>query len=91
VANKAAPAEELFEAIRIIAKGGSLLPPVSRELMEVAGSRLEAEDLPILGMIMDRTDRAGIAEVLRVSGAELEERIIRMLGALRVETPGVAA
>jgi len=42
-------------------------------------------------MIMDRTDRAGIAEVLRVSGAELEERIIRMLGALRVETPGVAA
>jgi len=91
VANKAAPAEELFEAIRIIAKGGTLLPPVSRELMEVAGSRLEPDDLPILGMVMDRTDRAEIAEVLRVSAAELEERIVRMLAALRVEAPGVAA
>ncbi len=91
VANKAAPAEELFEAVRIIAKGEALLPPVSRELMEVAASRLEPDDLPILGMIMDRTERSEIADVLRLSPAELEERVVRMLGALRVETPGVAA
>lgn len=91
VANKAAPAEELFEAIRIIAKGETLLPPVSRELMEVAASRLVPDDLPILGMIMDRTERSEIAEVLRLSPAGLEDRIVRMLGALRVETPGVAA
>lgn len=91
VANKAAPAEELFDAIRIIAKGETLLPPVSRELMEVAASRLEPEDLPILGMIMDRTARPEIAEVLRVPRTELDERIVRMLGALRVEITGVAA
>lgn len=91
VANKAAPAEELFEAVRIIAKGETLLPPVSRELMEVAASRLEPDDLPILGMIMDRTERSEIADVLRLSPAELEERVVRMLGALRGETPGVAA
>lgn len=91
VANKAAPAEELFEAIRVIARGEPLLPPVSREQMELAGSRLDPEDLPILGMIMDRTDRGQIAEVLRLPASELEERIVRMLGALRVEVPGIAA
>lgn len=91
VANKAAPAEELFEAIRVISKGGTLLPPVSRELHELASSRLDPDDLPILGMIMDRTDRAEIATVLQIPPAELEERILRMLGALRIEVPGVAA
>lgn len=91
VANKAAPAEELFDAIRMIAKGRTLLPPVSRELLELASSRLDPEDLPIMGMVMDRTDRREIAEVLHIQPAELEERIVRMLGALRIEIPGVAA
>ena len=59
--------------------------------MEVAASRLAPDDLPILGMIMDHTERREIAGVLRLSPRELEERIVRMLGALRVETPGVAA
>jgi DNA-binding NarL/FixJ family response regulator len=91
VANKAAPAEELFEAIRAISKGGSVLPPVSRELMEVASSRLDPEELPILGMIMDRTDRDEIAGVLQIPPDELRNRVEGMLVALRVETPGVAA
>jgi two-component system, NarL family, response regulator DevR len=90
VANKAAPAEELFEAIRTISKGGSILPPVSRELLELASSRLEPDDLPILGMIMDRTDRGDIAQVLQLSQEELQKRIERMLVALRLQT-GVAA
>ncbi len=91
VANKAAPAQELFDAIRTISKGGTLLPPVSRELLELASSRLDPDDLPILGMIMDRTSREEIAEVLQIPRPELEERIVRMLGALRIEVPGVAA
>ena len=91
VANKAAPAEELFEAIRVISKGGSLLPPVSRELLELASSRLDPDDLPIMGMIMDRTNRGEIADVLQISPDVLEKRVERMLRALRTETPGVAA
>jgi DNA-binding NarL/FixJ family response regulator len=90
VANKAVPAEDLFEAIRLISKGGSLLPPVSRELLEGASSRLDPDDLPILGMVMDRTSRGDIAEVLQIAPETLERRIERMLEALRVETPGVA-
>jgi DNA-binding NarL/FixJ family response regulator len=91
VANKAAPAEELFEAIRVIARGGTLLPPISHELMELAGSRLDPEDLPILGMIMDRTDRAEIASALRLAPADLDQRVVRMLGALRPDLPGLRA
>lgn len=91
VANKAAPAEELFEAIRVVSKGNALLPPVPRELLEEASRRLEAEDMPILGMLMDRTDRAEVASVLAITPAQLEEQTARMLRALRVETPGAAA
>lgn len=91
VANKAAPAEELFEAIRVIWKGERLLPPVSRGLLEEASERLEPDDLPILGMIMDRTDRDEIARVLQISESALAERISRMLRALRLDTPGLAA
>jgi DNA-binding NarL/FixJ family response regulator len=91
VANKAGPAEDLFDAIRTISRGGSLLPPVSRELLEEASSRLDPDDLPILGMIMDRTKRDEIAGVLDIPPETLRRRIERMLPALRVETPGVAA
>ncbi|HEV2075174.1 MAG TPA: response regulator transcription factor [Thermoleophilaceae bacterium] len=91
VANKAAPAEELFDAIRVISKGGTLLPPVPRELLEEASGRLDPDDLPILGMIMDRTSHAEMADVLQLRPGQLEERVARMLRALRVETPGVAA
>ncbi|HEV2074850.1 MAG TPA: response regulator transcription factor [Thermoleophilaceae bacterium] len=91
VANKAAPAEELFDAIRVISKGGTLLPPVPRELLEEASARLDPDDLPILGMIMDRTSHAEMADVLQLRPGQLEERVARMLRALRVETPGVAA
>lgn len=91
VANKAAPAEELFEAIRVISKGGRLLPPVSRELLEEASSRLEADDLPILGMIMDRTGPDEIARVLQIPEQALGDRVTRMLRALRFDTPGMAA
>ncbi len=91
VANKAGPAEDLFDAIRTISRGGSLLPPVSRELLEEASSRLDPDDLPILGMIMDRTKRDEIAGVLDIPPETLRRRIERMLEALRVETPGVAA
>jgi hypothetical protein len=47
--------------------------------------------MPILGMLMDRTDRAEVASVLAITPAQLEEQTARMLRALRVETPGAAA
>lgn len=91
VANKAAPADALFDAIRTVAKGGGALPPVAPELLETASARLDPDDLPILGMLVDRTERAEIEASLGIDRAALERRVRRMLGALRVEVPGAVA
>lgn len=83
--HKSAPANELYDAIRTVAGGGSVLPPLSRELLEEAGARVDPADLPILGMALDDTPPAEIAKVLGVTLGELDGRIDAMLARLRVE------
>jgi DNA-binding NarL/FixJ family response regulator len=85
--NKSAPATELYDAIRTVARGEKVLPPVARELVDRAATRLEPEDLPILTMVVDGTAPGDIAGALRIDGRELNRRVDRMLGRLRVETP----
>ena len=67
--NKSAPAPELFDALRAVARGDRVLPPVPRELLESAGQRVDPEDLPILAMVVDGTPVAEVAEALRVPPA----------------------
>jgi DNA-binding NarL/FixJ family response regulator len=87
VVNKGAPANELYDAIRTVARGDSVMPPVSRELLDDANARLDPEDLPILGMVLDGTPDAEIAKTLGLSGDALTRRLDRMLGRLKVEVP----
>ena len=87
VIDKGIPARELFEAIRTVADGGRVLPPVAAELRVHAVSRLEHDDLPILGMLLEGTPSADIAEVLGISATELSQRIDGMIVRLRVEVP----
>lgn len=80
--DKAAPADAIFESIRRVAKGGcSIEPP--RDALVRGSQALEAEDLPIYGMLVDGTPRCDIAETLNLEWRELEERVGRMLA--RVE------
>ena len=81
--DKAAPAEELFEAIRLVARGGSALPPLDRELLDAAAHRVEPEDLALLAMLVDRTEPADVAATLRLHPRKLARRIERLLGKLR--------
>jgi DNA-binding NarL/FixJ family response regulator len=83
--NKSAPAKELYDAIRTVARGEKVLPPVARELYEAAAEKLDPEDLPILGMAVEGTSPADMAESLRIDGKELHARIDRMLSRLRVD------
>jgi DNA-binding NarL/FixJ family response regulator len=85
--HKGAPANELYEALRLVARGEPVLPPISRELLEAAGERLDLDDLPILGLVVDGTSRPEIARVLGIEPDAVEARIERMLGRLRVEVP----
>ena len=90
ILHKGGPARELFEGIRRVARGGEALPPVPPPLYEAAGQALDPEDLPILGMLLDRTPAAEIASTLRMGTAELRDRVDHMLLRLKVPVPSVA-
>jgi DNA-binding NarL/FixJ family response regulator len=83
IVDKGVPARDLFEAIREVARGGDALPPISSELLDAASLRLDEEDLPILGMLVDRTPMQDIAETLRLDPPVLRRRVGRMLGRLQ--------
>lgn len=87
IVNKGAGSSELQDAIRSVAKGREVMPPISRELLDAAGARLEPEDLPILGMALERTPPAEIAQTLQLGADELGGRIDRMIDRLKVEVP----
>lgn len=85
IVNKAAPANELYDAIRRVARGERLLPPITRELLDAAGAALDPADLPILGMSLDDTPVADMASALGLDFAELSRRLDRMISRLKVE------
>jgi two-component system response regulator DevR len=89
--NKSAPAPELFDALRAVARGDRVLPPVPRALLEHAGTRVAAEDQPILAMMIDGTSPAEVADTLRVDRREISHRIDAMIERLRVEIAAVQA
>lgn len=90
ILHKGGPARELLEAIRRVARGGHAMPPVSPPLLEAAGEALDLDDLPILGMLIDRTPATVIAATLRLESAELRDRIDRMLRRLKARVPSAA-
>jgi two-component system response regulator DesR len=79
ILSKGVPARELFEAIRRVTGGDHALPPISGDQLQAAGARLDDADLPILGMLIDRTPIHDIAATLHLDHAALKRRIGRML------------
>lgn len=89
--DKAAPAVELFDAIRVIARGGSALPPVDAVELDAAAHRIDPEDLALLAMLIDRTPAADVADTLHLDRRRMGRRIERLLGRLRAQpAAGVA-
>ena len=91
VVSKSVPANELYDAIRRVARGERVLPPLSRELLDDAGNRLDADELPILGMTLEGTPLLEIAATLGVEPAQIAHRIDRMIKRLKVEIPAPRA
>jgi two-component system response regulator DevR len=87
--NKSAPAPELYDALRAVARGDRVLPPVPRELLEAAGHRVDERDLPILAMIVDGTPLTEVAEALRADVRDVSRRLDGMIERLRVEIAAV--
>jgi DNA-binding NarL/FixJ family response regulator len=87
IIHKGGQTRELFDAIRHAARGEKALPPVSEPLLEAAGQALDPDDLPLLGMLVNRTPPVDIADAMRIERAELDRRIARMLRRLKVPVP----
>jgi DNA-binding NarL/FixJ family response regulator len=77
------PVEVLLTAIDAVAAGESQVPPPEPELIEAASSRLEAEDLPIVGMLFARVRVDDIATTLGVAPREIRARALRIIGELQ--------
>lgn len=80
---KGSSSVELVDAIRRVASGGGALPAVSPRELRAAGSALDPQDLPILGMLVNRTPRTEIAATLGLTGERLGRRLAAMLGRMR--------
>ena len=91
VVNKGAPAGELYDAIRTVARGERVMPPITRELLDAAQSRLDDEDIPLLMMALDDTSDAEIAKTIGVPQEEMAHRLDRMISRLKVEVPAPKA
>ncbi|HEV2776711.1 MAG TPA: response regulator transcription factor [Solirubrobacteraceae bacterium] len=85
--NKSAPANELYDAIRRVARGELVLPPISRELLDAASRDLSPDELPILGMTLDNTPVNEMATALGVDVEDVMHRIDRMIKRLKIEIP----
>lgn len=87
VIGKGLPANELYDAIRRVARGERVSPPLPPELVDDAAARLEEQDLPIFGMALQGTPPEDIAEVLGLDRPGLHQRLDRIIRRLRVEVP----
>lgn len=77
--SKAADPDELCDLVRALAAGAACMPTVIPATMHSVISRLDAEDLPIVGMLANRTPPAQIAATLRTDEAWLDRRRWAML------------
>jgi DNA-binding NarL/FixJ family response regulator len=90
IAGKSAPARELFDLLRRVARGERVLPPVTAEHLEQASRRVGPDDGPLLSLLLDGTRPADICEALRLEPRELHWRTERLLARLRVDVPAAA-
>jgi DNA-binding NarL/FixJ family response regulator len=73
---------ELVDAVRAAARGGSVRPRITIDGLVEAAGRIDADDIPILGMLVHGTSPAEVGEVLGVHERELAGRRKRMLRTL---------
>lgn len=74
---------ELCDAVRVLARGRSLLPIVGWELAEVMRRRLDGEEQAIFGMSLAGIASGEIAKTLGISESGLESRQWEMLRKLK--------
>lgn len=80
--NKSEPLDELLDALRVAAAGGSRFPSVAPWALRRCADRLEPDDLPFLSMLAHGTNREEAADTLGVTREEFDTRLVRVVSAL---------
>jgi DNA-binding NarL/FixJ family response regulator len=83
--DKQAEPAELFEAVRVVARGGTHLPEVTAAELDAAAHLVDTDDLALLAMLLDRTPPAEVADALRLDRRRVQRRTERVLGRLRAK------
>jgi DNA-binding NarL/FixJ family response regulator len=77
--SKGSPATELFEVVRTVAAGDTVLPALTPDLLEATSEALSYEDRMLTGLLLDGTSMGDVADVLRVEADEARMRVDRLL------------
>ena len=83
ILSKSTPADALCNAIRAVADGRKVIPPLLPSAMLALGARLDADDARLCGMLIDGATRSEIAARLGISEAWIEARCWAILERLR--------
>ena len=87
VMNKGAPARELFDGIRRVARGERVLGQLPSRELDLAMREVDPQDAAIVAMLVHGATASEIDRALGVSAQALDDRISRIVAQLRVETP----
>jgi DNA-binding NarL/FixJ family response regulator len=85
VLSKSAPGQRIRDVVRRVAGGEELDRDLRPEVLQRAALRVEPEDLPLLGMLLDRARASDIEAVLALGHAALVQRIDRLIARLGPE------
>jgi len=83
IVSKNDPVGALLTTVDAVAAGESRVPPPDAELIEAASARLDAEELPIVGMLFARARVDDIATILGVEPREVRARALRIIGEMQ--------
>jgi DNA-binding NarL/FixJ family response regulator len=83
IVSKNAPVEVLLSAIKAVAAGESEVRSPDPEVMEAASSRVQADDLPVLGMLFAKIGVGDIATTMGLQPREVRARALRIIGEMR--------
>lgn len=80
--SKAAAPSELCETVRAVARGATRLPLVPATLADTLRRTLDPKDQAIFGLLLSGLGCPEVATTLRISHAEVDSRMWRMMHAL---------
>jgi DNA-binding NarL/FixJ family response regulator len=86
VLSKDAPADAFLEAIRRVARGRTVFPPIGPERVHAAAARLSPDDLPVFGMLVGGTRLRDVATTLDLTPKRVAARLDAMLAVLGPRT-----